>query len=148
MIIISIACLATILAGFFFVSTDKQIQTFPILLSIGIIVMVTLAINFKDIKDIEGDKVNGIVTLPILFGENGIKIVGLCLALSMFLAPIFLSFYSLYIIALPCAVVGYKLATKKPYREKPIFILRFVFITCISIFYLLTYWLGHIYNLV
>ena len=109
--------------------------------------MVTLAINVKDMKDVEGDKADGILTLPTLFGEMGAKIVGLCFALSFLLVPIFLSFYILYIVALPSAIVGYKLVTKKPYKENPIFILRFVFLFSIALFYLSGYWLAHIYNL-
>ncbi len=146
--IIATACLSTILAGFFFISVNKNIQTFPVFLALGIVIMVTLAINFKDIKDIEGDKANGIVTLPILFGENGVKIVGLCFALSILFVPFFLSFYILYIISIPCAFIGYRLVTKKPYKEKPIFILRFVFLAGIALFYLIIYYLAHIYNLV
>ncbi len=121
--LIGIAGLATILAGFFFVSTTKQVQTFPIFLAVGIIIMITLAINVKDMKDIEGDKANSILTLPILFGKNGPKIVGLCFAMSFLLVPIFLSFYFSYIFALPAAIIGYMLVTKKQYREEPIFIL-------------------------
>ena len=146
--LISIACLATILAGFFFVSVQKQILAFPLLLSVGVIIMVTLAINVKDMKDIEGDKAEGILTLPILFGENGPRVVGLCFALSLLLAPIFLAFYALYIIAIPCAIIGYRLIVKKPYREKPIFVLRFIFLGLVGLSYLGIYWLAHVYNLV
>ncbi len=138
--LISTACLATILAGFFFVSANKNIQTFPILLGIGIIVMVTLAINFKDLKDVEGDRESGIVTLPILFGGNGTRVVGLFFATSIFLIPVFLSFYLLYIICLPASVIGYFLITKKPYSEKPIFVLRFFLLSGIALFYLLAFW--------
>jgi 4-hydroxybenzoate polyprenyltransferase len=125
--IISVACLATVLAGFFFVSAEKRIQIFPISLAIGILLILTLAKNARDIKDIEGDKANGIYTLPILFGKNGIKIVGLCLASGFLLIPIFLKFYELYIVALPAAIIGYMLVIKKPYKEKNIFTLYFAF---------------------
>ncbi len=146
--LIGVACLATILAGFFFVSTNKQIQTFPILLSIGIVIMVTLAINFKDIKDIEGDRKNGIITLPILFGQRGVQIVAVLFALSILLVPIFLSFWFLYIICLPAGIIGYRLIMKKPFNEKPIFILRFFFLGGIGLIYILIYWMAHIYKLI
>ncbi len=146
--LIGVACLATILAGFFFVSTNKQIQTFPILLSAGIVIMVTLAINFKDIKDIEGDKKNGIVTLPILFGQRGVQIVAVLFALSILLVPVFLSFWFLYIICLPAGIIGYRLILKKPFNEKPIFILRFFFLGGIGLIYILVYWMAHIYKLI
>ena len=108
------------------------------LLSVGIVIMVTLAINVKDMKDIEGDRANGIVTLATLFGA---KVIALCFALSFLLAPIFLSFYLLYLSALPAAIIGYTLVTKKPYWEEPLFILRFAFLLSVALLYLGAYWL-------
>lgn len=146
--LIGIASLTTILAGFFFISTNKQIQTFPVSLAVGIIIMVTLAINVKDVKDIEGDKADGIITIPILFKNNGVKIVGLCFAVSFLLVPIFLSLYFLYIFSIPAAIIGYMFVLKKPYKEEPIFILRFVYLACVGATYIGLIWLGHIYNLI
>ncbi len=146
--LIGVACLATILAGFFFVSTNKEIYAFPIFLAIGIVIMVTLAINFKDIKDVEGDSVNEIMTIPTLFPKYGIRIVAVLFSISILLVPIFLNFYLLYIISLPTAVVGYKLLVKKPYVEKHIFTLRFFFLGAIGICYLIIFWLNSVYNLV
>ncbi len=143
--LIAVASLATVFAGFFFISIDKHVQAFPMLLAFGIVIMVTLAINVKDMKDIEGDKTNGVMTLPILFGENGPKIVGICFALSFLLVPIFLSFYYLYILAIPASIVGYRLVTKKPYKEDPIFILRFIFLSCVAIVYGGILWLANTY---
>jgi 4-hydroxybenzoate polyprenyltransferase len=146
--LIGVACLATVLSGYFFISTNKEIQSFPIFLSIGIVIMVTLAINFKDIKDIEGDRANGILTIPNIFPRYGIRIVAILFAISILLVPFFLSFYLLYIISIPCAVIGYKLITRKPYVEKYIFILRFFFLLGIGLAYILIFWLNTVYNLV
>ncbi|MES3005034.1 MAG: UbiA family prenyltransferase [Patescibacteria group bacterium] len=146
--LIGVACLATILAGYFFISPLKQISAFPSLLALGIVLMVTMAINFKDIKDVAGDRANGIMTIPTLFGERGIKIVAYCFALSILLVPVFLSFYLLYIIALPSALIGYRLIMKKPYQEKPIFVLRFVFLTGIAISYLILYYFVYIKGII
>jgi len=146
--LIGVASLATILAGFFFVSTNKQIQTFPTILAVGIVIMVTLAINVKDMKDIDGDRADGILSLPVLFGQKGVKITALCFALSFLLVPVFLSFYALYIFALPSAIIGYRLVTKTPYSEKPLFILRFVFLGCVALSYLGIYWLAYLYKII
>ncbi len=145
--LISVACLGTILAGFFFVSIHKEIKTFPPLLMFGIIVMVTLAINFKDIKDVEGDSKSGIMTIPTLFPKHGTKIVAILFSLSILLAPLFLSFYLLWLISIPCAFIGYRIITRKPYVEKHIFTLRFFFLALIAISYLILYWAGNAYNL-
>ena len=94
--IISIACLVSILAGFFFISLDKRMSAFPAFLSIGTLIIFTLIINIKDMKDVEGDKADDIQTLPTIFGENTGKAVGLCFALGVLLIPFFLSFYIFY----------------------------------------------------
>lgn len=146
--LISVACLATILAGFFFISIYKEITVFPVFLSLGILVMVTLAINFKDIKDIDGDKASGIMTIPTLFPRNGVKIAAFLFAVSILLVPYFLSFYLLYIISIPCSYIGYKLITRKPYVEKHIFTLRFFFLGAIGLSYIVVYYFAYVYNLV
>lgn len=145
--LIGVACLGTILAGFFFISENKEIKVFPPFLAVGIVIMVTLAINFKDIKDVEGDKKNGIMTIPVLFPENGTKIVAFLFSLGILLIPIFLSFHLLYIIIIPAAILGYKIINKKPYIEKHVFTLRFFLVGAISISYLIIYWLANVYNI-
>jgi 4-hydroxybenzoate polyprenyltransferase len=79
-------------------------------------------------KDIDGDTVENIKTLPVIFRKNGDKIVGALLAASFILVPVVFSFYSLYILALPAAFIGYKITTRKPYKEKYIFFLYFYFL--------------------
>jgi 4-hydroxybenzoate polyprenyltransferase len=45
-------------------------QDFPLAWSIFILVPLSLAANFVDLKDTEGDKATGIATLPVLLGEK------------------------------------------------------------------------------
>lgn len=134
--LMSIVVLCATLSGFFLVSIDKTIESFPIFVAMGIIVIFTLQINFKDMKDIEGDTAQGIMTLPVIFKKNGDKIVGICFALSFLLTPIFLSFYTLYIFAIPISILGYFAITKKPYKENRVFILIFSFATAIALMFL------------
>lgn len=133
--LISLACLATILAGFFFVSPNKMLDAFPMLYAIGIVVVLTLGVNIRDIKDTEGDRVAGIQTIPVIFGAYGKQVVGALLALSFLLVPIFLSFYAMYFIAIPYAIIGYWLCARDQYKEQPIFILFFSFCTLSILLY-------------
>ena len=126
--LISIACLTTVLSGFFFVSLNKEIRTFPPSISFEILIILTLIINIKDIKDKDSDKKAGIGTLANMFGENSTKVIGLCFAFSILLIPFFLSLYSLYVTAIPTALMGYIILNKKPFVEKHIFILGLVFV--------------------
>jgi 4-hydroxybenzoate polyprenyltransferase len=129
--LLSLICLVNALAGFFFLSVDKAVQSFPMALAVGILVMITLGINIRDMKDVEGDREEGIVTLPVLFGQNGPRVVGICLALSFLVSPFFLASRWVYFIAVPAAIIGYWLVVRKPFREKPIFYLYFVYILII-----------------
>lgn len=146
--LIGIACLSTILAGFFLLSEAKDIKAFPPLLAVGIVIMVTLAINFKDVKDIEGDKKAKVMTIPVLFPKNGVKIVALLFSLSILLVPIFLSFYLLFVLSVPASIIGYKIITKKPYNERNVFILRFFFLGGIALSYLLLFLISKTYSIV
>lgn len=139
--IISIACLTTILAGFFFVSSNKSIQSFPLPIAIGIIIIFTLAVNIRDLKDVAGDKKEGIKTLPVIFYPNEHRLLGFIMAISFLLVPLFLSFYLLYIISIPAAIIGYKTINHKPYTEKNIFILILVYIILVILLFVLSPWL-------
>jgi 4-hydroxybenzoate polyprenyltransferase len=88
----------------------------------------TLILNFIDIKDFEGDKSQGIKTLPTIFGlENSKKIIGffflLVIPCSFFWFNNFLQLPSLIIIPLTLiAALEYYFVTKKNYNEVPIFL--------------------------
>ncbi len=126
--LISVACLSSVFAGFFWISDDKKFSAFPALLIYGIIIMMTLASNARDIKDVEGDRANGIATLPVILGVHGVRITGALLGLGFLLVPIFFSNYYLYVFAFPAGILAYVFATKKPYKEIYIFLLFFVFL--------------------
>jgi homogentisate phytyltransferase/homogentisate geranylgeranyltransferase len=142
------AVLCATLSGFFFASADKLIHTFPTFVALGILVFFTLEVNFKDMKDMEGDEKNGVITVPVLFGKNGTHVVGTCFALSFLVAPIFLSFYTLYIISIPVAILGYKAITRVPYREKTVFILHFSFFLGMILLSSGIYLLATLYHLI
>lgn len=135
--LISVACLATILAGFFFISPNKLIETFPIWYALGIIVVFTLGVNIRDIKDMEGDRALGIRTLPIIFGPNGRRVVGALLSLSFLLSPFFFTPYVTFFTSIPAAMIGYWLCVRQNYNEKGLFSLFFVFLITSIIFYFL-----------
>ncbi len=135
--LISLAVLSVVLSGYFFVSSDKMLSTFPFFVAVGIVVMFTLGVNVRDIKDIEGDRAEGVNTLPVLFKEHGVRLVALLFSVSFLLAPLFLSFSLLYVVALPTAIVGYLIVVHKPYKEFYIFILYFVFLFLAALLFIL-----------
>jgi homogentisate phytyltransferase/homogentisate geranylgeranyltransferase len=133
--LISIAVLSSLLCGFFFLSTNKNFDIFPMMTAIGIMLIFTLGVNVRDMKDIKGDRTEGMMTLPVIFKENGAKVVGALLAASFLLVPIVFSFFTLYVFAIPAAVVGYKVVVRKPYKEKYIWIVYFSFLLVAGLFF-------------
>lgn len=45
-----------------------SVLDFPFEIAFAMLVFYTLTTPFKDIKDYEGDKIDGIFTIPVLFG--------------------------------------------------------------------------------
>ena len=122
------AALCTFLAGYMLLSADKDLEQFPRALALFIMLVFTLGVNMRDIKDIAGDRAQGIMTLPILFGRYGTQVTGALFSLSFLIVPVFFHLPRLMFAALPAAGAAYVIAVRKPYQEKGVFILYFLFI--------------------
>jgi 4-hydroxybenzoate polyprenyltransferase len=73
--IIASASLIIMMSGFLIFSQNQTLLQFPRKVILLILLVFTLAVNFKDIKDIEGDKKDRIITLLTLLGERKGKII-------------------------------------------------------------------------
>jgi 4-hydroxybenzoate polyprenyltransferase len=132
-LLISLACLAAVMAGFFFANPIKIISDFPRQLLLIIVIGFTLAANIKDIKDIAGDRADGIMTILTVFGEKvGVRIVGVLLGLSFLVAPAVFRSVALLLPSVIAAVLGYRAAVALPYREWRIFGVYFVYVAVIA----------------
>lgn len=121
--------LLAVLAGFFLSSGTESLAAFPPYIALGIFLIFLLAENVKNMKDIAGDRAEGIVTLPVLLGERyGPHVVAALAALAFILTPFFfgLSEYTLLLAGI-CAFVAYLLIVRKPFRELPVFLLYLAF---------------------
>lgn len=124
---ISLACLAAVLAGFFFWNDNQYLTAFPFRYVVLIVVGFTLGATLKDIKDIDGDAKAGVRTLATLFGPVwGPRVIGLLVGLGHALVPLLLVRPLLWSIALPCGLASYYFATRTPYHERYIFCVYFV----------------------
>lgn len=127
--IIGLCSLTGVLAGFFLLSPQKYVSTFSPRLALAVVVIFSLLVSVRDMKDIEGDKKAGIKTPPIIFGEVwGPRVIGIFAALSFILVPIFSGIYILFISAVPSAILTYYFVNRKPYVEKYIFYTYFAFL--------------------
>ncbi len=119
--IIAFNSLILVMLGFI-ISTGK-LEGFPVILIAFFLIGFTLVINFIDIKDYEGDKKEGIKTLPVILGLKKSKfIIGLFFLLA-YLAVYFL-INNLYLIPvlLIFGIIGFLLINRKNYNEKPLFL--------------------------
>ncbi len=136
--LIAVASLAAFAVGFYFASPDKSTHALPAAYIFLILIGVTLGENVKDIKDIEGDKRDGVYTIPVLFGEkNGKKIIGMLAAIAFLLVPTILQLSALMLPSVIAAGAIYMLVNRRRYAEQPIFILLSLYaIVAVGIFFL------------
>jgi len=132
----SFASMLFLVCGFILISDNQSLEKFPfqvgLLLFLGFMVMIPL----KDIKDMEGDKKNGVFTLPVLLGVKNARLV---LSVVLF----FTYFFSIYILNekklfLPALIFGsasFWLVSndKIPARQLNWWVLLFVFLYGLSI---------------
>lgn len=131
--LIGLNSLCMVILGHSFLSENFFVPTgFVLLVLIGF----SLVINFIDIKDYEGDKKAGIVTLPTLLGVEKAKAIIAILFLAVYPLPALIFGNGIAII--PLALLGalqYFYIRRVDYSEKPIFIIYFL---TMIIFFVLT----------
>jgi 4-hydroxybenzoate polyprenyltransferase len=138
-VLIGIASLASVLAGFFFFSYTKTFSLFPAITALGIIIMTAGASNIKDLKDYEGDKANNIYTIPVVFGEKwGRYIIATLFGGSFLLVPMFIGYSFVYIVSVPISICGFALVMKWPDKEKYFFALYAIFVILTALLFIPT----------
>jgi len=124
---IAFVSFAIFVGGYNLFSSSFQLP--PNNLSYLIILSFGLAVNFKDIEDITGDKEAGTLTLPVLLGEKkGKMLIGFLLFLAFLLVPLFLKLSFLWIPSIAAGLVGFWLINLRDFKEKYIFWLYFIYI--------------------
>jgi 4-hydroxybenzoate polyprenyltransferase len=124
-LIISLNSLVIILLGYILLQSD--IKFFPNHIIPIFLIGFTLAANFIDIKDYEGDKVGGIITLPGLLGLRKAKIL---IGSAFFLT--YISFALLpgaihgWVLMVMGGLMQFYLVNKKLYDEKAVFLMNLI----------------------
>ncbi|EKD46295.1 MAG: hypothetical protein ACD_68C00044G0002 [uncultured bacterium] len=133
-IIMALAALFICLTGFALYSENGNFTDFPkSILALNLIVF-SLILNAKDIKDREGDAQNGVVTIPTLFGERGGKLViGALIFLSFTLFAIFLQNFLLFVGSVGFGLAGFFLAYDRKAKEQYIFALYSLYVIFVLI---------------
>lgn len=121
--LIGVNSLISAVCGFYV--AGGAVKDFPPFWALFILVPVSLMANFVDLKDTEGDKAAGIRTLPVIWGEVPAKwLIGLfTFSAYAFVFVYFRSFWIGWLLLATCSVHVY-LLFRKPYSEKPLFLLH------------------------
>jgi len=135
-LIIGLNSLTMALCGYTF--AGGTISDFPIEWAIFILVPLSLSANFVDLKDIEGDRVMGVKTLPVLWGEKKAKhFISISTVFTYMMAGYLLHIPWVYPLILMMAFLNIRFLYAIPYNEKPIFVVFVSSIFALDIFLIL-----------
>src|SRR3989344_5750523 len=116
--LVSLACLSVIMAGFFLLNPDKNILAFPPGLGLAIIIFFSAVTNIRDIKDVEGDRADGIKTLPVLLGTKKAKmLIAATICFFFLLIPWYFHVSFLLIPSIIASLLSWYFITEKNYKE-------------------------------
>ena len=109
--------------------------TFPWIWSVFILLPLSLAANFIDLKDIAGDKATGVATLQVLLGERNARLlIALATLATYVMGGILLDVAWAYPLNAGAAWMHIYLLYRKPYSEKLIFPLLLASLSGLVIF--------------
>jgi 4-hydroxybenzoate polyprenyltransferase len=126
-------------SGFILISDNQDLSGFPVKLVWLLVVALTLSLPIKDLKDIEGDKKDGIWTVPVLLGETwGRFAIGLGIFASYGLSVVLLNAKALFLPAMLLGVLSFWILQNKKIspRRVHIFVFGLLFVYVFLIAYL------------
>jgi geranylgeranylglycerol-phosphate geranylgeranyltransferase len=125
--LVGIACLSAFLAGFYLVSIDRTLHAVSFSVIAFVLVGFTAAANVKDVKDIAGDRAEGVLTLPVWLGERRARrVIGGMIACVFLAAPLVFGSV-LWIPSLAAACLSFAICIQAKMPERGIFALYFLF---------------------
>jgi len=120
--IIAFNCLAMLGLGIHFAGGD--ILSFPKNQALFLFLALTACINFIDIKDIDGDRIERIKTIPVLLGLKKSKIlIGFFFLISYALFPYFMNYPDIFLPSFLFGLAIFVAINLKNYKEHRVFII-------------------------
>lgn len=140
---ISALALTVVFSGGFMLTSDGQnISALPPKVFWLLILAFSVSLPVKDLKDIEGDRKNGIWTIPVLFGEAWARfLVGLGIFASYALSVVWLNAKILFIPAMILGAISFWVLQNKKIsaRRVHIWVFGFLFIYVLLMGYFIFY---------
>jgi 4-hydroxybenzoate polyprenyltransferase len=110
----AIASLMIFFSGYILISPEQSLNGLPFSIIFLLIFSYTFSLPIKDFKDIEGDRKEGVYTIPVLFGEEwGRIIVGSGIFLSFILSVLVFNEFQLFWWALIFGGISFWLVINK-----------------------------------
>ncbi|MEN3046378.1 MAG: UbiA family prenyltransferase [Candidatus Hydrothermales bacterium] len=129
-IILSLAALFTVLYGFSVIEEKYYLKNFPVKLYLVFLLAFPFAMNFRDVLDLEGDKIQNIKTLAVLAGEKKAPLfAGISLLITYLLVAIILSKPVFYLLSSILGSLSLVLSLRKKFEETPLFLIYFFYLT-------------------
>jgi 4-hydroxybenzoate polyprenyltransferase len=120
--IIGVNSLVVAVTGFALTGADWH--SFPVAWIIFILVPLSLAANFVDLKDVEGDRQTGVATLPVIMGLNNARYLIAVSTLAVYaMGGILLGIVWVYPLNAVAAMIHIWLLFRQPYAEKWVFLI-------------------------
>ena len=88
-LIASSAGITILLIGFVVIAPTNSFVEFPFSLLIFLLIAYSVALPLKDFKDIKGDRVDHVYTLPVIFGEERFRTILSSIFFILFIASVF-----------------------------------------------------------
>jgi 4-hydroxybenzoate polyprenyltransferase len=127
----ALALLLLFISGFILFPDGQDILKFPAKLFWLMMIAFTVSLPIKDLKDIEGDRKDGIWTVPALLGENWARfVIGLGIFVSYSLSVVWLNAKILFFPAMILGALSFWILQNKKIspRRVHIFVFGFLFV--------------------
>lgn len=119
-----IGCNSLCIAVTGYVLAGGDAMDFPALWAIFIVIPLSLSANFVDLKDIEGDRAMQVKTLPVIWGEQKARnFIAVCTVFNYAMGAWLLGITWVYGLVAVVASTHLFFLYRKPYSEKPIFLI-------------------------
>lgn len=106
------AALTVVFIGYLIVIPSHDLSGFPHAIIWLLLLVHVLCLPIKDLKDIEGDRVDRVWTIPVLLGESTARpLIGTGLFLSYILSIFFLGIHDLFFWAVGCGALTFWIIT-------------------------------------
>ncbi|OIP22832.1 hypothetical protein COX95_04845 [bacterium CG_4_10_14_0_2_um_filter_33_32] len=122
-------------AGYAFSSATRfnPITEFPVAITFTFVILFTLGFSFKDLKDLEGDKKQGVFTIPMFFKGREKEATSLLIVLCYMIVPFIFKNAFLAIPSIIASFFTHAFINAKVFRENRVYFTFFAYFICLVV---------------